>query len=67
MEHTYYALLQTSLSAHVWKRPPYFAGQDNQILFEHTMRKPDAFMILSQRFFVIRLEVHLTCFLNMAF
>lgn len=29
---------------------------DNQILFEHTMRKPDAFMVLSQRFFVIRLE-----------
>eukprot|EP00250_Pteridium_aquilinum_P019490 c24451_g1_i2 orf=501-1532(+) len=29
---------------------------DNQIIFEHTMRKPDAFIVLSQRFFVIRLE-----------
>lgn len=29
---------------------------DNQVLFEHTMRKPDAFMVSAQRFFVIRLE-----------
>lgn len=29
---------------------------DNQILFEHTMRKPDALIVSAQRFFVIRLE-----------
>ncbi|KAH7432401.1 hypothetical protein KP509_07G020900 [Ceratopteris richardii] len=29
---------------------------DKKILFEHTMRKPDAFITSSQRFFVIRLE-----------
>lgn len=29
---------------------------DNQILFEHTMCKPDAFIVAAQRFFVIRLE-----------
>eukprot|EP00250_Pteridium_aquilinum_P007605 c17277_g1_i1 orf=497-1555(+) len=29
---------------------------DNQILFEHTMRKPESFIVSAQRFFVIRLE-----------
>lgn len=29
---------------------------DNQVLFEYTMRKPDAFMVSALRFFVIRLE-----------
>lgn len=29
---------------------------DNQILFEHTMRKPEAFIVSARRFFVIRLE-----------
>lgn len=30
--------------------------QDNQILFEHTMHKPESFMVSAKRFFVIRLE-----------
>eukprot|EP00249_Psilotum_nudum_P019402 c27234_g2_i1 orf=291-1355(-) len=29
---------------------------DNQVLFEHTMRQPDAFIVSAERFFVIRLE-----------
>ena len=34
--------------------PPNYV--DNQVLFEYTMHKPDAFLVLTQRFFVIRLE-----------